>query len=91
MGEETEFELDPHLSESTNSIRSHPEVSSFESGDRTHRYKFDFNLKDHETHQKTELLLHTAPLANNTIIHLYKVKLFCNLRVRKNYSFLYSS
>lgn len=73
MGIDSEVEVDDHLSEKTNSILHHPEIDNYELNENTHRLKFDFSLGENEKHQKTELLVHTELLANNSIIHIYKM------------------
>jgi len=73
MGDDNDFELDDHLSEKTNTIRNHPEIDNYESGEMTHRLKYNFKIDENEEHHKTELLVHTELLANNTIINIYKM------------------
>ena len=70
------FWIEDHLSEKTNIIKHHPMSHNYESssfGNTAHHLKFDFNLKDHEQHHRTELFLHTEQMANNSLINLYKV------------------
>ena len=74
------FWIEDHLSEKTNIIKHHPMSHNYESsafGNTAHHLKFDFDLKEHEQHHRTELFLHTEQMANNSLINLYKV---CTLK-----------
>ena len=71
------FWIEDHLSEKTNIIKHHPMSHNYESsafGNTAHHLKFDFDLKEHEQHHRTELFLHTEQMANNSLINLYKVR-----------------
>jgi len=71
------FWIEDHLSEKTNIIKHHPMSHNYESssfGNTAHHLKFDFNLKEHEQHHRTELFLHTEQMANNSLINLYKMQ-----------------
>ena len=71
--EDTHFELDDTLAELTNRIVHHPEVHNYDLGNNVHHLKFNYGLEDHGRAHRTELLVHTELVANNTIVNLYKV------------------
>ena len=83
------FWIEDHLSEKTNIIKHHPMSHNYESstfGNTAHHLKFDFNLKEHEQHHRTELFLHTEQMANNSLINLYKVCLMIRVEHVKSQS-----
>ena len=78
------FELSDDLADKVNRVVHHPEVHNYEIEDNLHHLKFNYGLHDHGTAHKTELLLHTETMANDTIVNLYKVSLiFCIFFVPK--------
>ena len=67
------FELSDDLADKVNRVVHHPEIHNYEIEDNLHHLKFNYGLHDHGTAHKTELLLHTETMANDTIVNLYKV------------------
>ena len=78
------FELSDDLADKVNRVVHHPEIHNYEIEDNLHHLKFNYGLHDHGTAHKTELLLHTETMANDTIVNLYKVSfIFCIFFVPK--------
>ena len=72
--EESHFELDEELAAKVNRVVHHPEIHNYPLGDNLHHLKFNYGLHDHGgVAHRTELLLHTELMSNNTIVNLYKV------------------
>lgn len=82
--DESHFELDDELAEKVNRVVHHPEIHNYPLGDNLHHLKFNYGLHDHGgVAHRTELLLHTELMSNNTIVNLYKVT-FCLHNLKKN-------
>jgi len=72
--EESHFELDEELAAKVNRVVHHPEIHNYPLGDNLHHLKFNYGLHDHGgVAHRTELLLHTELMSNNTIVNLYKL------------------
>ena len=75
-----QFEVDDDVSVLANTIRHHPETRSIELSKNEYLLMYDFNLPSHEELHRSELVLSTHQLSNNTKIKIYHV----SLRTKKN-------
>ena len=72
-----------------NYLKHHPELHNHMVDHNTHHMKFDFDVQKHEKHHRTELLLHTDFMANNSLINLYKVSFLEDLSLKDFFSYFY--
>jgi hypothetical protein len=68
-----QFEVSDDVSVLANTIRHHPETHSIELSKNEYLLKYDFDLPNHEELHRSELVLSTHQLSNNTHIKIYHV------------------
>ena len=72
---ERHFEVHDDVSDLANTIRHHKEKYNIELDKNEYFLMYDFDLPNHEELHRSELVLHTQQLSNNTHINIYYVSL----------------